>query len=397
MQDTNTNLCKPNNRQEETSQYWKDNSDRIWDFFADEEDEAQLAIILPKKAKEKEEAKKISERLEDPANTTGNFIADFMQKVQTDAYKPYSTELPFFDNLLGGGVIRQSLLLLLAAPSAGKTTLAQQIAEAMARHGKPVLYLNLEMSKEQMLAKAISCRLAKKDNGNVLTALDILQGYKWDTGTAERVQKELESYMQDTAPNIEYNPGNVGADLENITAMLHTIGEKAKTDNSQAPALFVDYLHLITSKKYSEPQEIIKAALASFKEYAIQYNTFVFIIIATNRASNQSGQYTIDSGRDSSALEYTGDYMLALNYTEIDNGIIKPTDEAALSELKAGKWRDMTLRVLKHRLGLPGISARMWYRPAGNIFYDAADFLPVDADRDKIAEKAAQRKRTAKG
>ena len=56
-------------------------------------------------------------------------LTDFLEKIQTEAYKPYQTGLSFFDNLLGGGVIQQSILLLMAAPGTGKTALAQQIAE----------------------------------------------------------------------------------------------------------------------------------------------------------------------------------------------------------------------------------------------------------------------------
>ncbi len=316
-------------------------------------------------------------------------IADFLQTIQTDAYKPYSTELAFFDNLLHGGVIRQSLVQIIAAPGAGKTTLCQQIAEAMARHCKQVLYLNLEMSKEQMLAKALSCRLGKNDNSDTISATDILQGYKWDTKQRERITAEFERYKHDTAPFIRYT--NANNDLDSINALLQEMGEKAAKEEQPAPVVFVDYLHLITGAKYGDTQELLKAAVGCFKQYAVKYNSIVFLIIAANRESNKSGQYTLESGRDSSAIEYSGDYVLSLNYTEIDNGNIKPTDEAELAKVKSAPWRNMTLRVLKHRLGVPGLSAQLWYKPAANIFYDSTDFLPVDPERDKIADEALQR------
>lgn len=328
----------------------------------------------------------------DKQKPQADVLTEFLQEIQAETYKPYSTGLPFFDNLLGGGVIRQSMLLLYAAPATGKTTLAQQIAEAMARNGKPVIYLNLEMSRQQMLAKAISARLSFKDAAQTVSATDVLQGYKWDDKQRERITAELEQYRQENAPFMRYNPQDVGADFERIKTYLHNVGEYFKEKGEPAPALFVDYLHLITSPKYGDPQELIKAAVAYFKnEYAIKYNSFVFVISATNRASNASGKMTMESGRDSSALEYTGDYVLALNYTEVEKGIVNPADETELAELKAGKWRDMTLRVLKHRLGTPGKSARMWFKPAANLFYDYSGFLPVDEDRDKIQAQAIER------
>lgn len=333
-----------------------------------------------------------AEQMQTEEQKQGDFFKDFLEQIQTEKYKPYCTDLAFFDNLLGGGVIKQSLLLLQAAPATGKTTIAQQIAEAMARHDKKVLYLNLEMSKEQMFAKAISCRLAKKDNENLISATDVLQGYKWTEQQAERIKHELELYKQDTAPNIRYNPDNVGADFERIKAMLQAIGEAYKEKGKDAPAVFVDYLHLITSTQYSDPQELLKAAVAWFKnEYAIKYNTFVLLIIATNRDSNKSGKQTLESGRDSSALEYTGDYVLSLDFTAVATETVKPTNTEKMDFLKKSKWRDMTLKVLKHRLGVPGVTARMWYRPAGNVYYNYFDeFMPEDAERDEIVETMRQ-------
>ena len=59
--------------------------------------------------------------------------------------------------------VAPSEVVSIVGPSgAGKTTLCQQIAEAMARNGKPVVYLNFEMSREQMIAKAISGRTCRK-------------------------------------------------------------------------------------------------------------------------------------------------------------------------------------------------------------------------------------------
>lgn len=332
------------------------------------------------------------ERMHQEAEQPADFISAFLDKVQSEVYKPLATGLPFFDNLLGGGVIRQTMLLLLAAPATGKTTLAQQVAEAMAMSGKKVLYLNLEMSREQMLAKAISYRLAKK-NKAIITATEVLQGYKWTDEQAHLVPNELQNYRKENAPYITYMPGNVSADLDKLKAYLQAVGESAKEKGEDAPTVFCDYLHLIRCDRHHDPQQTVKEAVEMLKGYAIQYNTFAFVISASNRASNASGKLTMESGRDSSSIEYTGDYILTLNYTEVDKGIVKTSDEQAMAQLKSGNWRQMTLRVEKHRLGLPGVSKELWYRPAANIYYDAADFMPADESREKIAEQAAERAR----
>ena len=345
-----------------------------------------------------------------------DFCNDFYELVKTDAYKPYPTECDFFDDMLNGGIIRQSLLLLLAAPATGKTTFCQQIAEEMARHGKKVLYFNLEMSREQMLAKAISYRLAKRYRGFTeyeLTAIDVLQGYKWTEEQSRFLYNELHRYAEDTAPNITYHsrPSGEKMSLESIMAALTATGEEYKAKGEPAPAVFIDYLHLITSEKAgTDPAALLKEATDSFKQYAINYNTFVILICATNRESNKKGDITLESGRDSSALEYTGDYVLSLQYAAIEDGIVNPDDKKdkkRLQELQRDKWRKMTMTVLKNRFGIQGRTVQMWFKPSTNIFYSkaAADFFDdpdIEAAEQKLRKwinekKEAKEKKATNG
>ncbi len=303
-------------------------------------------------------------------------ITDFLEKITTDAYKPFKTGLNFFDNLLSGGIIQQSLLLLMAAPGTGKTTLAQQIAETMAREKKPVIYFNFEMSKEQMLAKAISAKLYRCGGSKSTTG--ILQGYNWTDAEREEIESVIEEYRRENYPYIKYNPAGISGDLDDLMTYLKATGEKAKAQGQQAPAAVIDYLHLITSRERLEPQELIKRAVTGLKQYAAKYNTFVIAIIATNRASNKGGKMTMESGRDSSNLEYTADYQLSLNYYAIDNGKVTPDDTDKIAELQQAARREMILRVHKNRFAVPGKSEKVLFDAAHNIFYGTCDdFIPA--------------------
>ena len=319
-----------------------------------------------------------------------DYLADFLEKIQTEAYKPYKTELSFFDDLLGGGVIQQSLLIVMAAPGTGKTTLCQQIAEEMAAHQKPVIYINLEMSREQMLAKAISYWMAK--DGKSLTALNVLQGYSWGSGTREMVTVAIDAYRKKTYPYIQYNPGNTGSDLDSILDYLRSVGERAKASGQQAPAVIVDYLHLVSTSKGLDNQELIKQTVTGLKKYAIDYNSFVIGISATNRISNAAGKITMESGRDSSNIEYTGDYQLSLNYDLVDKGIVKPTDTEELGKLQRADWRRMIIRVLKGRFVTPGKTAQVYFHAANNIFYGKDDFMPADPERVPFEQETPKEK-----
>ena len=296
----------------------------------------------------------------------------FYEKIQTEAYKPCETGLDFFDNLLNGGIIQQSLLLLMAAPGTGKTALAQQCAEAMAINKKPIIYLNLEMSTEQMLARAISAKMGTDDKKQ--TAIDVLQGYKWTEEQREDISAAINEYRRDIYPYLKYNPDNVGSDLDKIIEYLTDQGKKAKAAGKPAPAVVLDYLHLVTTSKNLDNQELIKQTVVGMKNYAKDYDTFVICIIATNRASNKGGKLTLESGRDSSNLEYTGDYIISLNYTAIDNGDIKADDVEELAKLQKEEYRDMTLRILKGRMVPPGLHERIYFNAAHNTFLSEAEY-----------------------
>ena len=309
-------------------------------------------------------------------------LTDFFELIQTDAYKPYKTELSFFDDLLGGGVIRQTLLLLLAAPGTGKTTLCAQIAEQMAAHKKPVIYINLEMSKEQMLAKAISSRLARK--GKPLTALQVMQGYSWTDEQRAAVHEAVDEYREKIEPYLKYNPDGIGSDLDAIREYIDMKGQQATAAGQQAPVIVLDYLHLISSSKGLDTQELIKQAVVMLKQYAIKYNTFVIGIVATNRTSNAAGRVTMESGRDSSNLEYTADYQLSLNYYALDKGKLDTSKDSyndELAKIQGAKWRQMIIRVLKGRFCPPGKSAKVYFNAESGLFYGENDFMPADSAR----------------
>ena len=308
----------------------------------------------------------------------GDDLTDFFEKITTDAYKPHRTGLNFFDELLDGGIINQSLILLLAAPAAGKTTLAQQIAETMAVNKKPVIYFNFEMSREQMLAKAISAKGYRGRGINKSTA-EILQGYDWKPEERAQIESVIEEYRRENYPYIKYNPAGTSSDLNSVMEYLTATGQGAKAAGKDAPAVVVDYLHLLTSSESIDPQELIKQAVTGLKKYAMDYNTFVIAIVAVNRESMRKGQLTMSSGRDSSNIEYTGDYQLSLNYTAIEDNKADPQKPQEMAELQMKPKREMRLRVLKNRFGVQGKAANVTFDAKHNLFYGMYDdFVPVD-------------------
>lgn len=323
--------------------------------------------------------------------------------VQTERFRPIETGIQAIDNCLGGGLFRQTLTLLAAAPGQGKTTLASQIAEHMAKTGHKCLFLNYEMSSEQLLARAIARRVkdsleTAKTGGKVgnLSALDILKGYQWTDAQRMAVLAAAEEYKQDIGDNLIYNPGSGSNDLD---MMMQDI-RSAEKRIGKVDAVFIDYLQLLgsaTQGRQDDSVQSIKKALQVMSSYAIDRDCCIFAITATNRASMIAGETDINSGRDTSNIEYSADVLLGLDYTAIEQGY-KPADIRAA---KAAYWDNpggvkektdyaqlcqrLTLKVNKSRFSADGRRAYLFFDGNKGRFY------PTDPPKRGSAEKPADK------
>ena len=307
-------------------------------------------------------------RAEEAKNKPGAaMILSFLQAISGRQYEPAETGLAPLDKLLCGGFLRQSLIMMGAAPGMGKSFFAQQLFEGMAQKGHNVLYFNLEMSREQMLARSFA-RLARVRENSTMAAIDILQGYKWTQAQRETVERTARAYMDEYAPHIAYNPAGSTADLDAILSQMEAAAERAKEAGIEAPLVVIDYLHLLRGNGREDVQTTVKRAVDAFKGYAMRYNSIVFCILAFNRESNKGGKVTQESGRDSSAIEYSGDLMLGLNYAKVeentDSELADKIREAAQQEGDKAGFTDYKLKVLKNRLqGIRGsIDLSFWGR-----------------------------------
>ena len=282
---------------------------------------------------------------------TGPGMVDhFLQAIQTRRYEPMPTGIADFDRAIGGGFIRQQIVLLGAPPGAGKTALAQWIFEGMAKRGTSCVFLNLEMAQEQVLARSISRIVAQQ--GGAIKTTDILQGYKWTEQQRQQITAAAATYRAEIAPRMIYNPPGVTANLDSILEYIESEAQRAKAAGEQAPVCVLDYLQIVGGKDREEPAAIIKRAVEKLKAYARDHNTLVFVIIAHNRESNKTGSATMEAGRDTSALEYSADLQMALNYTlcmERDGQQKKSPNNLTDEEKK-----QVTLKITKGRFGGAG-------------------------------------------
>lgn len=325
-----------------------------------------------------------------PPRSPVELFDSFMAKIQTDAYKPMPTGMTAFDRLLRGGIPRQALVILSAAPGTGKTSLAQQIFETAAAHGTDVMFFNLEMSREQLLARSVS-RMVHANGGSV-SAGEVLRGYAWTEAQRRLIEAAAAKYRAEIAPHMIYNPNGSGAYVSAIITTLEKAAQAAKAAGRPAPVCVLDYLHLIKAEpgQRADQQEIIKSAVEALKSWAIKYDSYVFAIGANNRAANNRGVISLADGRDTSAIEYTGDIVLALNYRELHEGKADARNPDDMERLRSAPIWEMMVQVLKNRMdGLVSTTDKriaagklyLNFDAANNTFSTATDQTPPPAPR----------------
>jgi DNA repair protein RadA/Sms len=74
--------------------------------------------------------------------------------VNSSQQQRFSTEISELDRVLGGGVVRDSVISISASPGMGKSTLLGQVANNVAKKDIKVLYISGEESEEQVKARA---------------------------------------------------------------------------------------------------------------------------------------------------------------------------------------------------------------------------------------------------
>lgn len=309
-------------------------------------------------------------------------IKSFLQAVQTKQYEPMPTGLKVLDDIIGGGFLRQTIVMMGAAPGMGKSYFAQQLFEGMAANGHNVLYFNLEMSREQMLARSFA-RIARQRENSRMGAIDVLQGYKWTIYQRELMDRTATHYAKTIAPHMVYNPAGSTAQLDEILKQMEAAAQRATNTGKEAPLVVIDYLHLLRGGEREDAQATVKRAVDAFKGYAMKYNSVVFVILAFNRASNKDGKVSQESGRDSSGIEYGADLMLGLNYAKLEEGEVDSELVQKLRETEKAKEQiAYKLKVLKNRLQGGCGTADIFFSGKYGLFFPTTEkgMAVVDTD-----------------
>lgn len=246
------------------------------------------------------------------------------------------------DRVLGGGFMNEGFYVLAGRPGTGKTTLALQIAEKVAKSGIPTLFMSLEMSQHQITAKRIAV-----DTGMNYTKLI--------TGrvTAENYEKIAESCGKLSDHPLTINR-RFSATVDDISFLAHQV--------KNIGFVVIDYLGLIRNPYGTKLYEKVTDTSNRLKGLARQLGVPVLCLAQLNREveGRQGGKPKTSDLRDSGAIEQDADGILLLS---------RDMDEAMSSEVV-----DMTCTVGKNRHGRTGDVPMRFNLPTGRIYGVLGDY-----------------------
>ena len=268
-----------------------------------------------------------------------------------------STGFKKFDATLGGGLY-PGLYVLGAISSLGKTALALQLADSIAGQGQPVLFFSLEMGRYEMTCRSLARVLFEKGANKDITTGHILKtNYRGEDIYSKLYFKDaLEAYREGPAKNLTMLEGNYELDINMLRREVSDhIGRTGKR-----PVIFVDYLQVLKplDVRMTEKQHI-DLTIVELKRMSRDLDLPVIAVSSFNRA-NYKTDVTFEAFKESGAIEYTADVVLALQLRKNENDDI--------NELKNREPRPLEMVLLKNRRGRAYEVIEIDYWPKQNYF-----------------------------
>ena len=314
-------------------------------------------------------------------NGLSEFIADIERRHNKDCV---STGFENLDEILDGGFY-PGLYIIGAISSLGKTTFALQVADNAAKKGQDVLVFSLEMGKQELIAKSISrlsfqkCKSWGSDLDFATTTRNLMNGKSLNSKERVDFLNECIKGYSDYAGRIFYHIGIGDIGVEKIKSVI----ARHIRITGRKPLVIIDYLQIIApfDMRATDKQNTDKAVV-ELKRASRDYDVPIFAISSFNR-ENYTSPVNIASFKESGAIEYTSDVLMALQFKGMDylkkeDGkyedeksrtarIIQLRNEQEKNAEIPGKAQELQLKILKNRNGRKG-GVDLEFHPMFNCF-----------------------------
>lgn len=242
-------------------------------------------------------------------NTTYDKVTELHDPATRDKYRGIPTGFKDLDNILSG-LQPADLVVLAARPSMGKTALALNVAENVAKNGYSVGVISLEMSKEQLVERMF-CSLLEVDSWKLRTGKLTEDDFMRIGGVMDRLYS-MKIFIDDS----------VGNSISELRAKARRLQMEHGLN-----FLVVDYLQLMSAGKQgygsNRVQEISEIS-RSLKQLARELRIPILALSQLSRAVElrPSKVPQLSDLRESGAIEQDADVVMMMyreDYYEEDS------------------------------------------------------------------------------
>lgn len=278
-----------------------------------------------------------------------------------------TTGFPTLNRVLSGGLERDRLYVLLGAPGSGKTTLANQMADALGRE-RAVLYVSSEDTPLTLLAKTIARR-------GTIDYSAVLHGQQSERGQIEAAFAEYRAQPQ--VHHLRYLDATQGLHLQEIAEQAAHHFEATRQRTTGDPIIMVDYLQRLVRVEEmlmrgaggslgADARQAATLYTERLRALACDLHCSVLCLSAMNRASGYShaGSNVMSAAKESGDIEYTADVILALGEQQ--------GEQVPVSFLDPGTF-PWSITVAKNRQGMSsatGACIELLWRPQFQQFLE---------------------------
>lgn len=238
----------------------------------------------------------------------------------------YSLYTGFYDlDSLTDGLHEGELTVVGARPGVGKTTFSLQIAEKIARKGKAVAYVSLEMSSNQLIQKILS-RKARVNSRKIRNG----------ELTDEEIDK-IACASQDIG-DMNFTIITKASSIQQIEIEARRLKNKNKLD-----LLIIDYLQLVRNAgRFNSREQEVADISRTLKLLSLEMEIPIIALCQLNRNASKN-EPTLADIRESGAIEQDADNVIFLYQLNPDNNLVT----VDLQKQRAGNIGTSTLKFNK--------------------------------------------------
>lgn len=210
---------------------------------------------------------------------------------------------PVDDTILG--FHRKQVTVIAARPGEGKSSFAAFAAFNLARQGKNVLYLSLEMARTD-ITERLMCNYCDIDGDNMRRGI-----------LPDDFEERYQAFRQEfgkTNLRITEGWGYEFSELTDIIKFCSSGKSPVKPD-----VIFIDHLQRINPKGYTNRRDALIDYINSLDRMALRENVAIVALSQLNREAAQQGQRpSLHHLRETGAIEETASTVLMLWWKTMD-------------------------------------------------------------------------------